>query len=92
MNELDVLFGQLFGSMFNTTGSQAIGVLLLMLLLFLGLLYCGLEFDLSLIILSPIPYAFYKGGYSDIWISAMFIIIPLGVGIWSIWVKFSNKQ
>jgi hypothetical protein len=89
---IEQLFEQLFGNMFSVVGSASLGVLLIMVVLFLGMLYCGLEFDFALVILSPIPYAFNKAGYLDVWVTALFIIIPLGVGIWSIWVKFTNKN
>lgn len=88
---IDELFNQLFGNMFNVVGSPALGVLLIMMLIFLGLLYCGLEFDFSLVVLSPIPYAFGSAGYIDTWVVALFIIIPLGIGIYSIWIKFNNR-
>ena len=78
--------------MFNTLGSASLGVLLIMVVIFLAMLYCGLEFDYALVMLSPIPYAFYKAKYLDIWIASIFIIIVLGIGIYSIWMKFSNKQ
>jgi len=89
---IEELFDSLFNNMFNVIGSPSLGVLLIMLVIFLGLLYCNLEFDFALVVISPIPYAFYQGGMLDVWVSALFIIIPLGVGIWSIWVKFSNKS
>ena len=89
---IDTLFDLLFGNMFKVVGSNSVGVLIIMLLLFLGMLYCNLEFDYALVLISPIPYAFWKSGYLDIWICATFIIIPLGIGIWSIWLKFTNKN
>lgn len=89
---IELLFEQLFGNMFTTIGSAVLGCLLIMFLVFLGLLYLNLEFDYALVLLSPIPYAFYKSGYLEVWIASLFIIIPLGIGIYSIWLKFSNKQ
>jgi len=89
---LELLMDQIFTSMFDTIGSASLGVLLIMLVFFLAMLYCGLEFDYSLVIISPIPYAFYQAKYLDVWIASAFIIIPLGIGIYSIWMKFSNKQ
>jgi hypothetical protein len=88
---IESLFEALFNPTFASVGA-GIGVLLIMFVLFLGMLYCGLEFDYALVILSPIPYAFNVAGYLDTWITATFIIIPLGIGIYSIWVKFNNKQ
>lgn len=89
---IESLFEALFLPLFNTLGSATLGVVLIMFLLFLGMLFCGLEFDYALVILSPIPYAFYQAKYLDTWITALFIIIPLGIGIYSIWLKFNNKQ
>lgn len=88
---IELLFNQIWDSMVNAVGSPALVCLIFMVLIFLATLYCGLEFDYGLVIISPIPYAFYRSGYLDIWVTALFIILPLGVGIWSIWLKMSNK-
>jgi len=88
---IEELFKALFDPLFNTLGSASLGVLLIMFVLFLGMLYCGLEFDFALIMLSPIPYAFYQASYLNIWVACSIIIIPLGIGIYSVWEKFNNK-
>ena len=89
---LELVMESLFEGLFDTVGSPEVGVLCIMLILFLGMLYCGLEFDYSLVLLFPIPYAFFKGGLIDVWVASIFIIIPLGIGIWSIYNKLSIKQ
>lgn len=89
---IEALFKALFEPMFDTVGSASLGVLLIMFVLFLGMLFCGLEFDYALVCLAPVPYAFYQAKYLDVWIASTFIIIPLGIGIYSIWVKFNNRQ
>lgn len=88
---IELLMEQFWDNVLSSAGTPIIAVLVIMVVLFFAMLYCGLEFDYALVILSPIPYAFYQAGYLEVWISALFIIIPLGVGIWSIWVRFKNK-
>jgi hypothetical protein len=88
---IELLFAQWFESLIDTVGSPELAVFVIMFLLFLGMLYAGLEVDLALIVLSPLPYAFYKATYLEVWITALFIIIPLGVGIYMVWLRFSQR-
>lgn len=88
---IEALFDRLIGNMISSVGSPALAVLILMGLFFLVLLYCNLEFDYALVILAPIPYAFYKAGYLDVWVASIFIIIPLGIGIFNIWNRLSQR-
>jgi hypothetical protein len=88
---IEALFTQLLDGMIETIGSPELSAIIIMGLLFLLFVFCGLEVDYSLVMISPIPYAFYQGGYIEIWISALFMVIPLGFGIYMIWVKMSNR-
>jgi hypothetical protein len=88
---IDQFFNRIFESGIHTLGSASLFCLFVMVIFFIGFLFLGFEFDICLVIISSIPYAFYKGGYIDLWISAIFIVIPLGFGIYQIWNKFNNK-
>lgn len=88
---IETLFNQAFDNLVQTIGSPVLACILIMAVFFFALLYCGLEFDFALIMIAPIPLAFNTGGYLEVWIAALFIILPLGVGIWSVWVKFSQR-
>ena len=88
---IENLFGQWFSSGIESIGSPELFALIIMFAFFFIFVFLGLEVDYALIMISPIPYAFYQSGYIQLWISALFMIIPLGTGIYMAWIKFTNR-
>ena len=88
---IELLFSQFLDGMIETVGSPELSAIIIMTLLFFLFVFCGLEVDYSMVMISPIPYAFYQSGYIEIWIASLFMVVPLGFGIYMIWIKMSNR-
>lgn len=88
---LELLMQQLWNTAVSTTGSTVLTCLIFMVFVAGILIFFGLEFDFALLLTAPIPYALYKTGYLDAWISGLFIIFVIGFSIYMIWEKWKNK-
>jgi hypothetical protein len=88
---IGLLLDSIFNGLISFTGSPVIVVLAFMTL-FIGLaLMFGLPFDFALLMTAPMPYAFQKLGYLEVWVSGALIVIVFGFSIYFIWNRFQNK-
>jgi hypothetical protein len=88
---IELIFDSIFSQMAEWTGSYALVCLGFMAFIVGILVVFGLDFDFSLLMSTPLPYAFYKSGYIEAWVSGVMIVFVVGISIYMIWIKFQNK-
>lgn len=89
---IGLLMDKIWNMLLDITGSDVLNSLLFMALFLFVFLIFGLDFDFALLLLTPLPYAFYEQGYLELWVAGVFIVIVLGFSIYMIWERWKNKM